>query len=158
MPKNPHKAKCTEKTKSGEPCKAYATVNGLCSSHAKRNVGAGAPKGNDNRLIHGFYGRHFTMQEVADLVAHAQVTGLDDEIALTRVLLQRVMKVIGETKEESIPTEEFQKLANLIFSGTNNVARLLRTQRAISGEAADGIAGAIGDALDELSTLWGIDL
>ena len=31
-------------------------------------------------------------------------------------------------------------------------------QRALSGAASDGIAGAIGQALDELATEWGVEL
>jgi hypothetical protein len=50
------------------------------------------------------------------------------------------------------------RLAPLAFRGTLTVARLLRDQRALSGEAADGIAGAIGQALDELGSAWGVEL
>ena len=38
------------------------------------------------------------------------------------------------------------------------VARLLRDQRALSGAAADGIAGAIATALDELTSELGVKL
>jgi hypothetical protein len=49
-------------------------------------------------------------------------------------------------------------LAGLVLSGTRIVARLLRDQRAISGTSADGIAGAIAQALDEMGTEWGLSL
>ena len=38
------------------------------------------------------------------------------------------------------------------------VLRLMRDQRALSGEVADGISGAISAALDELSVMWGVEL
>ena len=40
----------------------------------------------------------------------------------------------------------------------SRLGRLLRDQRALSGEAADGIAGAIAQALDELSSELGAEL
>ena len=35
---------------------------------------------------------------------------------------------------------------------------MLRDRRALSGEASDGFAGAIAQALDELGSEWGVDL
>ena len=49
-------------------------------------------------------------------------------------------------------------LVALALQATRTIARLLRDRRAISGESADGISGAIAQALDELSTEWGIEL
>ena len=50
------------------------------------------------------------------------------------------------------------RLFGLSLQATRTIARLLRDKRALTGEAADGISGAIAQALDELSTEWGIDL
>jgi hypothetical protein len=38
------------------------------------------------------------------------------------------------------------------------LGKLLRTRRALSAESADGISAAIAQALDELSSEWGVDL
>jgi hypothetical protein len=38
------------------------------------------------------------------------------------------------------------------------IARLLRDKRALSGKAADGISGAIAQALDEMGTEYGLPL
>jgi hypothetical protein len=38
------------------------------------------------------------------------------------------------------------------------LAKLMRAKRALSGDAADGLADAFAKALDELSTELGIDL
>jgi hypothetical protein len=57
-----------------------------------------------------------------------------------------------------ITAEELHRLCSLALQATRTVARLLREQHAISGKAAEGIAAAIGHALDELSTDWGIQL
>ena len=44
------------------------------------------------------------------------------------------------------------KLLELHGQNASRLGRLLRDQRALSGQAADGIAGAIAAALDELAT------
>lgn len=149
--------KCSGVKKNGERCQAWAVKGSdppLCSAHAGRNVGAGAPVGNQNAAVHGFYGRVMTVQELADLVSHSADETLHDEIAATRVALRRVMQQLDEEMEPG----EYGRLAALIFRGAGTVARLLRANRALSGEAADGIAGAIGQALDELSSEMGVDL
>ncbi|MBN1247137.1 MAG: hypothetical protein JXC32_05725 [Anaerolineae bacterium] len=50
------------------------------------------------------------------------------------------------------------KLFALHGQNASRLGRLLRDQRALSGAAADGIAGAIAQALDELSNELGADL
>ncbi len=50
------------------------------------------------------------------------------------------------------------KLFSLHAQNASRMGRLLRDQRALSGTAADGIAGAIAQALDELSSEWGTPL
>ena len=57
-----------------------------------------------------------------------------------------------------LANEDMMKIAGLVMTGARTVARLLRGQRAISGQAADGISGAIGLALDELSSELGSPL
>lgn len=150
--------KCTAKTKKGSPCKASAIRDShppLCSSHSQKNKGAGAPPGNGNAKKHGFYAREYTTQELADLLEHAANNNLDDEIALTRVVLRRLLNYLNN---DSLSPVEISAIAPLAFTGSRTVARLLRDARALSGEAADGIAGAIATALDELSTEWGVEL
>jgi hypothetical protein len=50
------------------------------------------------------------------------------------------------------------KLFSLYSQNASRMGRLLRDQRALSGAAADGIAGAIAQALDELSNELGTPL
>jgi hypothetical protein len=149
--------RCKATCKSGRSCKAWAVLGSkppLCSTHSGRTDGAGAPAGNQNRQLHGFYGREYTLEEVADLVNLALDDSLDDELAAARVATRRVLKQLQEELEPS----DYAQLAGLIFTGTNTIARLLRTQRALRGESADGIAGAIAMALDELSNEWNVEL
>jgi hypothetical protein len=50
------------------------------------------------------------------------------------------------------------KTLQLLSRGVGQLARLMRAKRAVSGEAADGLADAFAKALDELSTEMGIEL
>jgi hypothetical protein len=148
---------CSATNRNGRPCKAYALRDSnppLCSAHSRRNQGAGAPAGNQNRTTHGFYSRIYTLEEIADLVAHAINDSLDDEIAAARVATRRVLTQL----HDDLDADSYAKLAGLVLDGTNTIARLLRTRRALSGDAADGIAGAIAQALDELANEWGVEL
>ena len=162
--------RCSQLTAGGQPCQAWA-VHGseppLCSAHAGRNVGAGAPLGNRNRLTHGFYSTAFSLEELEDVQDHDPDSVLKSEIACARVALRRVLALLNAptvaTFEDGHQTivltpADFARLVGLALQATRTVARLLRDKRALSGEAADGIASAIAQALDELSTEWGVDL
>jgi hypothetical protein len=138
-----------------------------CTAHARRNVGAGAPRGNQNARTHGFYAAALDPQELADLIAYADDLSLDDEIACARVALRRVLTLldVSDVSQYDEPTDaqpmtraDFARLMSLALQATRTIARLLRDKHALSGSAADGISGAIGTALDELSTIWGVQL
>ncbi len=148
--------RCSATTRAGRPCRAWAILDSqppLCAAHSGRIKGAGAPIGNQNARKHGFYSRQFTNRELADLVAAGDDIALSDEIAVNRILLQRLLAALETADAETLVT-----IAPLILSSTRAIGRLLRDQRALSGEAADGIAGALAQALDELGTEWGIEL
>jgi len=145
------KKRCSATTKLGKACRAWAIRGGeLCSAHARANVGAGAPKGNGNAVKHGFYRSVLTADEVADLVTHAENDTIDDEIALTRVLLRRLMKRL---QEPDVDLGELRAVSPLIFTGARTVASLMR-QKKPSG----GIQDTINDILDELSSQYPIQL
>ena len=161
MPRKAHNIPCTHTAANGAPCRAWAvkgTDPPACSAHAGRNVGAGAPEGNQNATSHGFYARTLTEQELADLVSYAADMTLDDEIACARVALRRVLTALTDTDRDTLTIEEFTRLAALALQATRTVALLLRDRRALTGDSADGISGAIAQALDELSIEWGREL
>jgi hypothetical protein len=65
--------------------------------------------------------------------------------------------------EEQVTTgssevEEMAKLFALLGQNASRIGRLLRDQRALSGESADSLLNALGVALDEISTELGINL
>jgi hypothetical protein len=66
-----------------------------------------------------------------------------------------------DNSDGAMATPDLHAIARLLaLHGQNasRLGRLLRDQRALSGDAADGIAGAIAQALDELSTELGVVL
>ena len=148
MPRNNNKKPCTGLTRAGEPCKAWALHDSnppLCAIHAKRTVG-GAKPGNDNRKKHGFYGTIYTLEEAADLVAHALDDSVEDELAITRVAVRRLIEYITQKKDELKP-KEMADLMKTLFSGTSTIGRLMRQQK---GNTGDLIAQALSELGDEL--------
>src|SRR5690606_23464491 len=101
-------ARCSAITTAGVPCKAWAvrdTDPPLCSTHAGLTVGAGAPYGNQNAVKHRFYSQNLTDRELADLVANLDnVVDIDDEIALVRITLARLLPKLEHLAE--LPTPE----------------------------------------------------
>ena len=159
--------RCSQITRAGKPCKAWALPNTdppLCFAHSGQ---AGAPPANQNAAQHGFYSSVLRPEELADLVTYADDLSLDDEIACARVALRRILTLLNADslatfedpdQKTTLSTEDYCRLAGLALQGVRTIARLLRDKRALSGDAADGLVGAIGTALTEIGTELGIDL
>jgi uncharacterized protein YjcR len=153
--------KCTASTQSGKPCRAWALRESdppRCSAHAGRNQGAGAPKGNQNRLAHGFYSRFYTLEELADLLETADIPELAAEIATARIAVRRVLQFLHDQNGRHLDPQHFHASIALLFTGSSTVARLLRQQRAISGEAADTLTEALAAALEQVGDQLDLDL
>jgi hypothetical protein len=88
---------------------------------------------------------------------------LDSEIALQRQVNQRLLALwdslegAPDAEDETGPALQV-KVAAALTTGTGRVAHLLRDQRALTGQAADGLTAAIAQALDELTTELGVAL
>ena len=96
----------------------------------------------------GFYAQFFTQEELLDLAQTVTNPSLADEIGILKVLIRRVI-ARKENPEEAL---------KLVGKAVDQLTRAWRVQRAISGEAADGLASAMPQLLDELSTELGIKL
>ena len=92
---------------------------------------------------------------------------LDDEIGCARVALRRLLILLDASDAsrfddpadvQPMTRADYARLMGLALQAARTIARLLRDKRALSDTAADGITGAIGTALDELSTIWGVSL
>lgn len=81
--------------------------------------------------------------------------GLDEEAALLRVLIARVL---GKEMKKEENQRDPRKTLESVAKGVNQLVSVLRARRALSGEAADGLTAAFAKALDELSTELGVEL
>lgn len=164
MPRNPNKTHC-----SVPGCRAWA-VRGSdpprCSPHRGRtddSPGVGAPPGNQNRRIHGFYAKFLHPEEHEELDANAGDTTLDAEIAITRVALRRILAMLltGATPgpdPRPLDAHEYARFIGLAFQGVGAISRLLRARQSLGGDDVDGLSAIINEALDELGEEWGCDL
>jgi hypothetical protein len=166
MPR-PHYQRCSHPTAAGRPCRAWAVRGSdppLCSAHAGRNqrqhpggVGAGAPPGNQNHTVHGFYSSALSPAEVADLLAHTGASTLEGEIACARIALRRVLAHLTAAGVGLSPLD-YAKLASLAFQGARTVARLVRDNHALGGRSSDELYAIFDQVLDDLSGAWDVDL
>jgi hypothetical protein len=134
---------CAAKTHRGQPCTQRAMAGGrLCASHAGQG---GARPGNRNARPHDLYGEALSRREKAKLVVARAAEGVDDEIAMTRLMIVRALeetKALQEEEQEA-PPEDYARLVEAL-------CRQLRTQRQVRGESADSLMGALAVVLDEM--------
>ena len=105
----------------------------------------GAPEHNTNGLKHGFYS------------TDPEQVSINDAIADLTDKMRRLDCLIAQY-EESGSNGVLARLFAIYTQASSRLSRMLRDRRALSGEAADGIAGAIAQAMDELGTELGVDL
>ena len=133
--------RCEAMTRQGVPCARPALRDGrVCANHAGR---CGARPGNRNALRHGLYSRLLTPEERVELAAARAVEGLDEEIALTRLMILRMLREQGA--EPAVYTRLVEALC-----------RQLRLRRQLDGAAADSLAAALAQVLDALATELGL--
>ena len=139
------KIKCSAKTALDHPCAAYAMHESdppLGSAHAGR---AGAPKGNTNAVTHGYYQRSVTPQEISSLFTGAEDVALTQEVALIRVVLNRLAAYLVS---EDLPPEKITAIAPLIFSGTRALAFVQKHLPDPNAIDWDAILDEVGADLD----------
>jgi hypothetical protein len=151
-----------------EPVEAHPGQSGAHPAPVEEgHRSAGPPAGNPQPRAHGFYASALDPQELADLIAYGSDMTLDDEIGCARVALRRLLVLLDASDAsrfddpadvQPMTRADYARLMGLALQAARTIARLLRDKRALSDTAADGITGAIGTALDELSTLWGVPL
>ncbi len=144
--------RCTAVCADGSPCRAWA-VHGSepprCAPHGGGSKPAGAPLGNQNARKHGFYAR-------ADLPEDCSIDVIIDHLYQRQVELNAYIEDIVAAGDLSI--QELVHLLKTFGQNASRLGRLLRDRRALTGDAADGISGAIAQALQELETELGTPL
>jgi hypothetical protein len=182
MPPNPNKRPCAY-----PGCNAWARRDAeapYCASHLHLAPGAdpehpdsdlprpGAPAGDQNRLLHGFYShglysRNFYSHllpdgEAGDLEEIAEDTSLKDALMATRLVMRRALVMlhtgttVGDNPHPLSPDATI-RLMGLTFQGARTVARLLAIRKDL-GDDLSALEQVMGEALDELSEEWEIEL
>ena len=95
-------------------------------------------------------------------VPAARLETIDDVVADALAKQSRFSELLAQIDDEEGPLsgdlEGLGRLFALHGQNASRLGRLLRDQRALSGQAADGLLEAIGKALDEISTELGVTL
>jgi hypothetical protein len=113
------------------------------SAEEKRRKGA--PKGNQNARKHGFYAHVMDEADLIDFKLAAGVNGIDDEIALLRMMIKSIL----EREPENI---------KVIMDAANTLARLLKIRFDISKEQKKGLKEVIGNVLRDIAIPLGIGI
>ena len=149
MSKNSDKRKCSAVCRNGQPCQAWAIVDSepaLCSAHAGRSVGAGAPQGHKNAMKHGLYADYMTEEEI-EILESMDAKSLVHELALTRIMLRRLA---GYLDDEDLSMEDVLTVVPLIFTGVRTVVYLLHY---MADEDFDW-----DEVLDDIKDDWDINI
>ena len=108
----------------------------------------GAQPRNRNALKHGFYSAQFKEGEIKDLEDNLR-TGLQDEIAMMRVVTRRVVDLASKQKD----LEGMLNTLGALGLAAIRLAGLLKTQKLIGGED-NTITDAINEALTDVLMDW----
>jgi hypothetical protein len=102
------------------------------------------------------YADHFTPDELARIIgALDDPTGdLTGAIQATHIILDRILNRLND---ETDP-DRWIALSRTWGDTTHRLASLMRTNRVLTDEAADSLAGHIAAALDEVAAALGTDL
>ncbi len=130
-------------------CRAWAMRGQLlCRAH-RRSSGQAQRAG--QAPAGGLYEQLFTAQEreqIGKQLESAQ-RSLDEEVSLMRIMIRRVMERAGE--------DDPSRALPLVRQAMDAICRALRTERVLSGEASDSLAGALGRALNEIAEELGLN-
>lgn len=110
----------------------------------------GGQHGNWNAFKHGFYSKRYKPLELNDLNS-ALGDGLEDEIALLRVIIRRVFEYADDADKQNLDT--WTRTLNTLGSAATRLAALIRTQQVVSGGGSsvlDLLSEAIGGISHEL--------
>ena len=151
MPRNPKKQRCAQ-----PGCRAWAMSDSqYCRAHRPAETRADeplppAPVSIVEPSPLGIYASALTPEERRLLEQAGDTLDLEPEIWLLRLMSRRLFVAIGQ---EDTDRETIRKLASVLYQGIARLAQLMRVRRTLRGDAADGLAGALAKALEEIDDL-----
>jgi hypothetical protein len=105
----------------------------------------GGQPGNANAFKHGFYSRWFQELELADLELSAS-PGVQDEIAMLRVLMRRLFEL---ATEETPELDTASKALTSLGKASYHLGGLLKVQAEVSQQSGD-VTAALSEALSQV--------
>jgi len=150
-------SRCIATTRAGHPCRGRPVAGSKpprCYAHGGRRPPYTAPPVFPGDDLGDFYGANYSVAEIAALLVRSTDPNLQDEIAAARVATRRVMQRL----HQELDPAEYRRLASLVFTGANTIARLVRAQHDLWAESTEDLAGAIAEALDKLNGELGLEL
>lgn len=133
--------RCTAVCRDGSPCQGWAvrgTEPPRCSAHGGSRRRVSVP------------------ESEAPVPDDCSIDAVIDDLYCKQVFLSDIIDQVRSG--EGVTLEELARLLRIHGQNASRLGRLLRDRRALSGDAADGISGAVAQALDELSNELGTDL
>jgi hypothetical protein len=109
-------------------------------------VKKGVPKSNQNSSTTNYYARMLNEAEKRDFLKAAGIDGVDDEVALLRLEIKRVMTGGDDTNLKTL------------IKATNALERLVRTKYQISKSQGKGLKEAIGNVIKDIAIPLGINV
>jgi hypothetical protein len=117
-----------------------------CNVHTPGAHAGGAPAGNQNNTIHGFYRRRIPRRELDGIADFPP--DLSDELEAVRVTLGKLIEIINDPGAEPFEAaERLEKFSPLVFSGARTIAKL--TQQHGRSTFDDALDDAIDTILAE---------
>lgn len=138
--------RCMGMTRKGKPCRARAErASRFCAKHQGQIVVGEQAATPPAQVIY----RRPTpgLETIEDVIRDM----LEWQSQFTALIEERVLS-------EGIAVSELAKLLAVHGQNASRIGQLLRDQRALSGEAMDGLLAALATALDELGTELGTKL
>ena len=132
------KSRCHTDEIEEDPTASQADTAGANQGQRRR----GGQPGNHNAYKHGFYSRYFTHIECRDLEV-IKVEGLDDEIALIRIVARRLLELVNcaEDVDQVSGALDSLGIANL------RLASLLKTRKILTGSSNTDVLKVLASAL-----------
>lgn len=145
--------RCRARRADGQPCRAWAvpgSPEALCHAPGGRKPADAPGAGSFNAE---------ELQEMARFIED-QDFNLKDQIALNRLLQNRVMSYLDQDRE--LTPVEVATLAKITVTISRNVTRMACELQALQekkkGQDDDGIPSWMARALDSLGKEWNLDL
>jgi hypothetical protein len=148
------KRRCTQPTKDGQPCRAWAMRDSdppTCAIHAGRVTGQGAPLGNRNAVKHAFYA-YYDLED--DEIKPPSINAIIHDL----VARQQQLSAIIDDHLDDLTIQELVRLFAIHGQNASRLGRLLCHRKALVGDGDDRFQQFIDEWIDDVCEEYGVEL